>query len=85
MEKNNLPKNFLNIGTTVYTSQRAPSATWTAISDSRDKTNVENIPGTGLGLSIMKLFMEMHGGEIIIDSAVNSGTSVRLILPLQNG
>ena len=47
-------------------------------------TNVENIPGTGLGLSIMKLFMEMHGGEIIINSVVNLGTTVRLILPLQN-
>jgi PAS domain S-box-containing protein len=46
-------------------------------------TNVENIPGTGLGLSIMKLFMEMHGGEIKIDSVVNVGTTVRLILPLQ--
>jgi signal transduction histidine kinase len=45
-------------------------------------TNVENIPGTGLGLSIMKLFMEMHGGEIEIDSVVNVGTTVRLILPL---
>jgi signal transduction histidine kinase len=45
-------------------------------------TNVENIPGTGLGLSIMKLFMEMHGGEIKIDSVVNVGTTVRLILPL---
>jgi signal transduction histidine kinase len=44
-------------------------------------TNVENIPGTGLGLSIMKLFMEMHGGEIEIDSVVNVGTTVRLILP----
>jgi signal transduction histidine kinase len=44
---------------------------------------VENIPGTGLGLSIMKLFMEMHGGEIKIDSVVNVGTTVRLILPLQ--
>lgn len=47
-------------------------------------TNVENIPGTGLGLSIMKLFMEMHGGEIEIDSIVNVGTTVRLILPLNH-
>jgi signal transduction histidine kinase len=45
-------------------------------------TNVENIPGTGLGLSIMKLFVEMHGGEIKIDSKHNFGTTVKFTLPL---
>jgi PAS domain S-box-containing protein len=45
-------------------------------------TNVENIPGTGLGLSIMKLFVEMHSGEIKIDSKHNFGTTVKFTLPL---
>ncbi len=47
-------------------------------------TNVENIPGTGLGLSIMKLFMEMHGGDVKIESKVNVGTTVRLVFPIKN-
>jgi hypothetical protein len=32
------------LGTSAYTSQYAPSATWTALSDSRDKTNIEDLP-----------------------------------------
>lgn len=46
-------------------------------------TNVENIPGTGLGLPIMKLFIEMHGGDIKIESKHNIGTTVRIVLPLK--
>lgn len=45
-------------------------------------TNVENIPGTGLGLPIMKLFVEMHGGDIKLESKHNVGTTVKIILPL---
>jgi hypothetical protein len=33
--------NSITIGTTTYTCQRAPSATWTALSDCRDKTCVQ--------------------------------------------
>jgi hypothetical protein len=36
--------NSITIGTTSYTCQRAPSATWTALSDQRDKTNISDIP-----------------------------------------
>jgi signal transduction histidine kinase len=46
-------------------------------------TNVENIPGTGLGLPIMKLFIEMHGGEIKIESKHTLGTTVKIVLPLK--
>lgn len=31
------------LGTTQYTSQFAPSATWSALSDGRDKNNIEDI------------------------------------------
>jgi PAS domain S-box-containing protein len=37
--------------------------------------------GTGLGMAIVKKLMDLHGGEIEIDSAPGRGTSVRLLLP----
>lgn len=37
--------------------------------------------GTGLGLAIVKKIMDLHGGEIEIDSVLGQGTTVRLILP----
>jgi PAS domain S-box-containing protein len=37
--------------------------------------------GTGLGMAIVKKIMDLHGGEIEIDSAPGVGTTVRLIIP----
>jgi len=37
--------------------------------------------GTGLGMPIVKKIMDLHGGEIEIDSAPGLGTAVRLIIP----
>jgi PAS domain S-box-containing protein len=37
--------------------------------------------GTGLGMAIVKKIMDLHGGEIEIDSAPARGTTVRLLLP----
>lgn len=40
-----------------------------------------NIPGTGLGMSIVKEIIELHRGEVRIDSAPGEGTEVTLWLP----
>ncbi len=37
--------------------------------------------GTGLGLPLAKHLVELHGGELIIESRVNFGTTVKVVLP----
>lgn len=41
-----------------------------------------HIPGTGLGMVLVKEIIEAHGGRVIVDSKVNIGTVVTMILPL---
>ena len=40
-----------------------------------------SVPGTGLGMSIVKEIVELHHGEIQIESRFGKGTTVTLILP----
>jgi PAS domain S-box-containing protein len=37
--------------------------------------------GTGLGMAIVKKIMDLHNGEIEIDSVLDGGTVVRLVIP----
>ena len=37
--------------------------------------------GTGLGMAIVKKIMDLHNGEIEIDSLPGGGTAVRLVIP----
>ncbi|MDX2138720.1 MAG: sensor histidine kinase [Chloroflexota bacterium] len=37
---------------------------------------------TGLGLSIAKKVIELHGGTITLDSAIQQGTTVKITLPV---
>ena len=44
--------------------------------------NSGKIPGTGLGMSIVKEIVELHGGEMTLESQLDTGTTVTLWIPL---
>jgi signal transduction histidine kinase len=45
-------------------------------------SNVRKISGTGLGLSIVKQYVELHGGQVTLESAIDEGTTVTVTIPL---
>jgi signal transduction histidine kinase len=45
-------------------------------------SNARSIPGTGLGLSIVKQCVELHGGQIAVESVIDEGSRFTVTLPL---
>jgi signal transduction histidine kinase/CHASE3 domain sensor protein len=45
-------------------------------------SNVDTIPGTGLGLAIVKKCLDLHQGQIRVESKVGAGTTFIVTLPL---
>jgi signal transduction histidine kinase len=43
--------------------------------------NTLSVAGTGIGIYLTKYFVELHNGTIIINSEINLGTAVKVILP----
>ncbi len=46
-------------------------------------SNVDTIPGIGLGLAIVRQCVDLHHGQITIQSEINQGTSVVVKLPIR--
>jgi signal transduction histidine kinase len=44
-------------------------------------SNVRSVNGTGLGLPIVKRYVELHNGNIKIDSKLNQGTAITIRIP----
>jgi CheY-like chemotaxis protein len=47
-----------------------------------EQAEVQAVDGSGLGLSIVKMFVELLGGQIWVDSALDQGSTFSFTLPL---
>jgi two-component system phosphate regulon sensor histidine kinase PhoR len=50
-----------------------------------DRARSRELGGTGLGLAIVKHITQAHGGLLKIESAIQKGTTVRVLLPAKDG
>jgi two-component system heavy metal sensor histidine kinase CusS len=49
-----------------------------------DPSRTRGSGGSGLGLAIVRQIIQLHGGDVKIESQVGIGTSISVVLPLQN-
>jgi signal transduction histidine kinase len=47
-----------------------------------ENAQVQEVPGTGLGLAIVRSLVEMHGGQLSLESALGEGSTFSFSLPL---
>ena len=49
-----------------------------------NKSRTKKISGTGLGLSIVKHAVQLHGGNINVNSELEKGTLISITFPILN-
>lgn len=50
-----------------------------------DKSRDRKSGGSGLGLAIVKQLVELHGGQVSVESELNTGSIFHVLLPVQAG
>ena len=50
----------------------------------RGKNQDLKTKGTGLGLYLVKYFVELHGGQVFMESELGKGTTVSFTLPVSD-
>ena len=48
----------------------------------RRASNADRIPGEGIGLATVQSLVELHGGQVDVESVVGQGTTFTVRLPL---
>ena len=50
-----------------------------------DRSRSRQMGGTGLGLSIVRHIVELHGGEVSVESSLGKGSTFSFTLPVSYG